>query len=36
MKIANFFKKIFLNPTSYARSLGVDIGEQCEIHKDIT
>lgn len=34
--IINFLKKIFLNPRSYAKSIGVSIGNDCEIYKNVS
>jgi len=35
MKIINSLKKHFYNPVKYAKLLGVNLGNNCEIYKDV-
>ena len=35
MKIINSLKKRLMNPVNYARSIGVKVGTNCEIYKDV-
>ena len=35
MRAINFFKRKFMNPVKYARTLGVQVGNNCEFYSDI-
>ena len=35
MGIINIFKQQIMNPINYAKTIGVDIGKNCEFHKNI-